>query len=526
MIKLHFAPSLLFLPVAASLTTLACAGSLHGQSFQLSAESRVAEPALPLAVAGRYLVVYRSGKIASNAEVLAQSIGAHVVARHEALGVTVLDSVSDVSRDQLKLDPNVEAVVPDVVLYAHQIAVQAAAGGVAPVPDSLYHSPQGWAVRQVGGYGADGTANATAGPWNTTTGSGVRIAILDSGVDPNHPDIAPNLALNLSEVVSANLPSECDDGSPVDQQGHGTWTASLAAGAMGLGTGLVVGVAPSASILNIKVLERTPGTPSTTDPTGCLGGQASGLLSWVIQGIDDAVTNKANIISMSLGTLVDLGTSSGAGEQVLFNRATLAAWNAGVVMIAAAGNDAFDTTNRQYIELPAQSTDVLAIVASTNPACAENLTAGAGCTPGPVTLPYYSNYGAPLNALAAPGGSYPSGGSLNPALTPTTVSGWVTGACSNGEQGTLSGLPNDASHSLGCFNLGHVPYVQAMGTSASAPLAAGAAALLMAAHPDWNAATVVAQLRASVVTSSSLTVPQVNVAPLLTTHHSILATNF
>jgi hypothetical protein len=40
----------------------------------------------------------------------------------------------------------------------------------------------------------------THGPWDTTMGKGVRIAIFDRGVDVSHPDIAPNLALNLSEV--------------------------------------------------------------------------------------------------------------------------------------------------------------------------------------------------------------------------------------------------------------------------------------------------------------------------------------
>ena len=44
-------------------------------------------------------------------------------------------------------------------------------------------------------------------------GKGVRIAILDSGVDATHPDIAPNLALNLTEVDQTAYPSACDDGT-------------------------------------------------------------------------------------------------------------------------------------------------------------------------------------------------------------------------------------------------------------------------------------------------------------------------
>src|SRR6202034_1323918 len=117
------------------------------------------------------------------------------------------------------------------------------------------------------------------------------------------------LAVNLSEVDQSALtgvPSACDDGTPQDQQGHGTWTASLAAGAMGPGTGLVIGVAPAATLLNIKVMERMP-DPASTAPdvaTQCETGQASGLLSWVIEGIGDAVGEHADVISLSLGTVV------------------------------------------------------------------------------------------------------------------------------------------------------------------------------------------------------------------------------
>ncbi len=109
----------------------------------------------------------------------------------------------------------------------------------APPTDIFYNSPQGWAVRQAGGYGNNVPGGPAHGPWDTTMGKGVRIAILDSGVDATHPDIAPNLALNITEVSQdpqTGLPSSCDDGSPQDQTGHGTWTASLAAAAQGPGT--------------------------------------------------------------------------------------------------------------------------------------------------------------------------------------------------------------------------------------------------------------------------------------------------
>ncbi len=500
----------------------------------------------------RYLVLYRNATIPGDAESRVRSAGVHLTQRNDHLGIAVVQSPT--SQDDaatlrlLAAQPNVITVLHDRIVSAHDLRPRPLApttsdvntgnqsanpvttigrlpthGPIntsAPLPpppppppyDTYYtNTPQGWAVQQVGGYGKNIPGAPAHGPWDTTMGKGVRIAILDSGVDENHPDIAPNLALNLTEVDQSAYPTTCDDGTPQDQQGHGTWAASLAAGAIGPGTGQVIGVAPAATILNIKVLQRMPAsiTGDTSPVDLCEAGQASGLLSWVMQGIEDAITNRADIISLSVGATADLTTGDGAGLLAAFNQITYAATQANVIVIASAGNDGFDLSNPRYVELPAQSRGVLAVVASTNPSCAQNTASGATCTPGPVSLAYYSNFGGPLNALAAPGGSYPVGGD-------TDVSGWVRGACSSGIPNTVDGLPSDSAHSYGCFNLGHTQYMQAMGTSASAPLAAGVAALLRAAHPDWSAATVVSAMRNSAIAAPGLHVPLVNAAAALT----------
>ncbi len=482
-------------------------------SLSLVAASAQSASPVGASVPTRLLVSYRNSTIPAGAEASVQRAGARLVQQHNVLGISVVQAPAATAaavREQLAADPNVQAVVEDRLLTAHTLQVTATPAPASPTSDTYYSGPAGWAVRAVGGYGSA----AASGPWSVTQGAGVRIAILDTGVDATHPDIAPNLVFNLSEVnqsAATGLPSACDDGSPQDQQGHGTWTASLAAGALGPQTGLVAGAAPAASLLNIKVLERLPSaTTSTADPTGCIGGQASGLISWLLQGIDDAVAQHADIISLSLGTLVDVTTADGAALKTIVDQATHAAASAGVILIAAAGNDGLDLDGSRYVELPAQAQDVVTIVASTNPACAENLGAGATCAAGPVTAPYYSNRGTSLHALAAPGGSYPA--SADPAQT----TGWVWGACSSGKPSTLDGVPADPAHSLGCFNIGHSAYVAAIGTSASAPLAAGAAALLRAANPSWTADQVIAALRQSSTVLSTLPAPLIDVASLLT----------
>ena len=474
--------------------------------------------AVGAAVPGRFILVYREGVPEAAAQDFASAI---VLKSHSRLGIAVVEAVAGdgestrAMQQMLAQQPGVAFAVADRIVSAHALTVRAAVARTGSSTGSDVFG-ESWAVRQVGGFGSqiyrvsDTILPGEKGPWDVTRGEGVRIAILDSGIDASHPDLAPNLVFNQTEVDQTALPSVCDDGSSQDQQGHGTWTASLAAGALAGGTGMIAGVAPAAKLLNIKVLERMPSGLSTpSDPTGCSAGQAFGLLSWVLAGIEDAVEQHADVVSMSLGTLVDLTTSDGPGLKAAFDRVTHAAAQAGVLLVASAGNDGLDLTGGRYLELPAQSEDVLAVIATTNPACAEALLAGAVCRAGPITVPYYSNFGSTLNALAAPGGSYPAG---TDAESP---SGWIHGACSEGKPSTLDGAPVDAAHSMGCFGLGHTAYVQAMGTSASAPLAAGVAALIRSARPTWDAATVMQAMRASAVSLPGLRTPTVNAASAL-----------
>ena len=141
--------------------------------------------------------------------------------------------------------------------------------------------------------------------WDVTTGSSsIKIAILDTGVDPNHPDLAGKIVSNIN-FSGSNTTN--------DVYGHGTHVAGIAAAITNNGIG-VAGLGYSSSIMNVKVL----------------GDDGVGYWSWVAQGIIWAADHGAQIINLSLG---GSDTSSTLEDAINY------AWNKGVVVITAAGNN-------------------------------------------------------------------------------------------------------------------------------------------------------------------------------------------
>ncbi|HEY3561482.1 MAG TPA: S8 family serine peptidase [Kribbella sp.] len=110
------------------------------------------------------------------------------------------------------------------------------------------------------------------------TGKGVRVAVLDSGADLGHPDLAPRIVATKSFVAGEDV---------VDRNGHGTHTASTVAGTGAASDGKERGVAPDADLIVGKVL----------------GDSGSGPISGIIAGMEWATrTEHAKVINMSLGT--------------------------------------------------------------------------------------------------------------------------------------------------------------------------------------------------------------------------------
>ncbi len=170
----------------------------------------------------------------------------------------------------------------------------------------------------------DADINAEAA-WNVTKGSGVKIAILDSGIDPNHPDLSSKIA-SQKDFIGTGID---------DQYGHGTHVAGLAAASTNNSIG-ISGTCPDCRLIIGKVLNDN----------------GSGPDSIIIQGIIWASDQSAKVINMSF-----TGISNSTAKQDAIDYA----WNKGIVLVAAAGNNS--DTNKTY---PAANNRVIAVAATDN----------------------------------------------------------------------------------------------------------------------------------------------------------------
>ena len=161
--------------------------------------------------------------------------------------------------------------------------------------------------------------------WQETraTGAGIKVAVLDSGLDLTHPDLA---CPGKIQVVAGSDPDPDGSSLPTDNDGHGTHVAGIVGACTNNNRG-VVGVAPDSTIVPFQVL-----APGITDTIGT-----------VAAAIDAAVANGAHVVNMSLGfgatgqvgSAAWLTSSSYAPIEQAVDRAVAA----GVVVVAAAGND-------------------------------------------------------------------------------------------------------------------------------------------------------------------------------------------
>ncbi|MFH0923550.1 MAG: S8 family peptidase [Candidatus Falkowbacteria bacterium] len=179
-----------------------------------------------------------------------------------------------------------------------------------PTRDCLPSNTMPWGINKVGG---------------SKGGTGILVAVLDTGVDRDHPDLVENIDSCLAFGYRS-----CDD-----DNGHGSHVAGTIlanGGSDGLG---IVGVAPEAKLMAIKVLNR----------------KGSGYTDDIAKGIEYAADNDAKIISMSLG---------GSIESSLMKDAITYAVSKGVLVIASAGNSG---PSEDSIGYPAANINVVAVAA-------------------------------------------------------------------------------------------------------------------------------------------------------------------
>jgi subtilisin family serine protease len=264
------------------------------------------------------------------------------------------------------------------------------------------------------------TQTKTNDAWNFTTGSAsVVVAVIDTGVQYTHPDLAANTWTNPGEVAGDSTDNDGNgyvddvhgfdfvtgDGDPLDQNGHGTHVAGTI-GAVGNNSIGVVGVNHTVSIQALRVLDAS----------------GSGFTSDIIEAVNYAAANGADVINMSLG---------GPGYSPVFEAAIRDAGTAGVLVVVAAGNES--ANNNVTPSYPA------------NYGLSNMISVAA--TDDEDRLASFSNYGSSTVQLAAPGVSI------------------------------ASTYPSSS-------------YAYLSGTSMASPHVAGAAALIKAANPALNAASL------------------------------------
>ena len=219
-------------------------------------------------------------------------------------------------------------------------------------PNDPYFALNQWGMENTGQTiaGQQGTVDAdidASSAWDVTLGGGVKVAVLDTGVDQDHEDLADKIYLQKNFTTSP---------SPDDFYGHGTHVAGIIAAVGDNGKG-VSGGCPSCIILNGKVLRD----------------DGAGYYSWIANGITWAADNQAKVINLSLG---------GSASSRTLQKAVNYAWNKGAVVVAAAGN-----SGNQSKTYPAAYANAIAVAATNN----KDQRAA------------FSSYGAKWVDVAAPG---------------------------------------------------------------------------------------------------------------------------
>jgi len=329
-------------------------------------------------------------------------------------------------------------------------------------PQSL---PYGHLPLQMAGLGVSGaqlqtTYDQTLGVlplWKFgVTGTGVGVAVVDTGVDGSLPDFASKD--HSSSRVVASAVANADATTATDSYGHGTDVAGIIAGNgdnRGSGDplhGQYIGVAPNANLISVKVSDET-GKATVLD---------------VIYGLQFAVAHQSQFNIRVINLSLDSTTPQSYKTDPL-DAAAESAWMHGIVVVAAAGNRGTASDAVQYS--PANDPYVITVGGVD-----ENGSANASGD----TIASWSSQGTTQDGLQKPD-VYAPGAHIVSVLAPNSnfASGCATCVVGNGQ------------------------YIQTSGTSMAAPMISGLAADLLQIHPNWTPDQVKGDLTSSAVTENS-----------------------
>jgi subtilisin family serine protease len=460
-----------------------------------------------------FLVLYADGASLEQGRSAIAAAGGTITVENAVIGLAEVHSdnpafLEDVRRDAAvkgaARDRSIATAQPgmghkfaDERLEAERALARPHSGGpaVKPAPGTDELTGYQWDMQMIGAQNDDGS------PALAERGAGVLVGIIDTGIDGTHPDIAPNFSNALSRNFTVDMPSidgpceyaDCVDPPNVDDDGHGTHVAGTVASPVNaLG---ITGVAPEATLVNIRA------------------GQDSGyfFLGPTVDALTYAAETGIDVVNMSfyvdpwlyncpsaddyISAPEGKPTAAELAEQKLIydamHEALAVAHDAGVTMVAAAGNSAFDldlpirpdatspdfpegaayerTVTDNCLDLPTEGPNVLS-VSSVGPSGIKS---------------DFSNYGASEITVAAPGGYfrdffgtklYRSG--LNEVWAPYPENV----ARATGEVNQGGGVPNNEFVIRSCTKDAGCAYYQGIqGTSMASPHVTGVAALVIGA---------------------------------------------
>lgn len=400
----------------------------------------------------RHLVVYQRS-VPRDAEVQVRAAGGELVRVLPEIGLAVAVSADPGFAAAMSRVRGVASVGPALATHLPHVDVEVAVPAGPTIADDLFNEGLVWGIERV-------RAPAAWAAGHTGSHATV-VAIIDTGIATNHPDLATNVVHSDCFVSTGSQATGACLAYP-SLSDHGTHVAGTVAAAFD--GGRVVGVGPNLGLASYNTFEVIPGCGVCTYSDA----------RWA--AMIDAANRGYDVINMSLG---GVGWYGGRGSQdlALFaameKRVANYVTQRGTVLVASAGNSGLDL-NGTWTALPSDTPGIVT-VSATGIRPAPRYQAGISTD----VLAFYSNFGATVD-VAAPGGDCGMAASCDPATRPADYA----------EHLVLSTVvaPSPACAATASCAVG---YGWKGGTSMAAPHVSGVAGLVRDAYPSASARQVV-----------------------------------